>query len=82
MLLEKLKLQQRILDLTDAEFAGEIGISPSLWTAIRGGYRRMTDYSIRGILRRFPEFSDDVLLFLSPSNTDVEEDTTLVEAVS
>ncbi len=64
MLIERLITRQRELGLTDGEFARRLGISRTLWWAIRTGQRAMGLRSLRGIVRAFPDLDDEVLAFL------------------
>lgn len=64
LLLDKLIEKQRELQMTDKEFSTEISISRPLWTSTRNHTMPIRDKTIRGVLKRFPDLKEDVLIFL------------------
>lgn len=56
-LIDELKRRQRDHNWIDREFAAELGVPRSTWTATRLGLKRPGRRLYQGVLRRFPELS-------------------------
>lgn len=74
-LIDKLTATQRELNVTDAPFAAEIGVTRSMWVQVRNGQKRPGRRFLAGVMRRFPLLADDCVIhlrddpaFLLPSN--------------
>ena len=52
---EAVKMVQRILDLTNEEFASILGIAPTWWSTIRSGKASLSGDHVLLIQDRFPE---------------------------
>jgi len=63
-MLDDLKRVQDEELLTDAEFAGVLGISRQLWQAVRTGKKRIGESIIRGIATGLPELQGELLVYL------------------
>ena len=64
MLIELLQARQRELGLSDGAFARRLGVSRSLWIAVRSGRRAVGLNLLRGVVRAFPDLDDEVLDYL------------------
>ena len=53
--LETVKLVQRILDMTNEEFAGILGIAPTWWATIKNGKASLNGDHVLLIQDKYPE---------------------------
>jgi len=63
-LLTALLERQAHCGLSDYGFAQALGVSRQLWQSIRTGKRAIRDGIIPGILRTYPDLTDDVVAYL------------------
>lgn len=52
---EAVKIVQRILDMTNEEFAGILGIAPTWWSTIRSGKAQLSAECYLTIQDKYPE---------------------------
>lgn len=69
-LVEQLKIRQKELGLSDAEFARPLGISRPLWWMTRNGKRRVNVMLLSGVAQAFPEMDEQILDFLRSQSAD------------
>lgn len=55
---------QESRDWSDAEMAGQLDVSTSLWNKTRRGQRPLSEAVLSGIVKAFPQLQPDVLIFL------------------
>ncbi|RLC62430.1 MAG: hypothetical protein DRI48_09555 [Chloroflexi bacterium] len=63
-MIEALIARQRELKLSDGEFARRLGVSRTLWVAVRTRKRAVGMRLLRGTIQAFPDLERDVLAFL------------------
>ena len=77
VLVETLVAMQRGNRWPDTEMARRLGVSPSMWSRIRSGERRLGGKALRHVVRDFPRLRKDVLRHLEEQAGLSAEETSL-----
>lgn len=68
-LVRLLVVRQQESALSDHDFAQQLGIARPLWSLTRAGKREVGLTLVRGVLRVYPDLTDDVIAFLKSDGT-------------
>ncbi len=69
LVIERLCARQRADRLNDTELASRLKISVDTWRKVKTGERALSVRILTGILAAYPEFDEEVVLFLRVAGT-------------